>query len=453
MVVAWRSYARQLAPVGWTFRSTAGMSVQVLDESVNRILWRWQVSIAAALLIGYTGYYLCRSNLAVAAPLMIADGIADRRAIGTISSAGVLSYALGKLVTGFLGDLVGGRTMFLVGLFGSVVATMLFGFGSSVGWFVAIWIINRFFQSAGWGGLVNIASHWFPAARYGMVMAMLSLSFLFGDAIGRYFLGSLIAGGLSWRSVFLVAAAVLAAIGAHSIVTLRSTPKEIGLPEPEAEPTSLFQGDRTIGLRELLTTYRSSMALWLVCVISFGLTLVREAFNIWTPAYLVDAHGLSAAAAAQCSSIFPFVGGFSTLATGWSSDRVGNGNRIAIAVPCLFFCTISLFVLAAVGSSGHLFLALAAIANVAVWLLGPYSLLAGAMALELGGRQGSATAAGLIDTAGYLGAAFSGFAIGRLVDAGGWSAAFQALAIVAGASAVAATVYWYRQHFRRSAAC
>ena len=216
------------------------MSVQVLEASVERVLWRWQVSIAAALLVGYTGYYLCRSNLAVAAPLMIADGIVDRRAIGTISSAGVLSYALGKLVTGFMGDLAGGRTMFLVGLFGSVIATMLFGLGSTVGWFVTIWVINRFVQSAGWGGLVNIASHWFPAARYGTVMAVLSLSFLFGDAIGRYLLGSLIAGGMSWRSVFLVAAAVLAAIGAHSVVTLRSTPRRSGCPSRKRNPRACF---------------------------------------------------------------------------------------------------------------------------------------------------------------------------------------------------------------------
>jgi hypothetical protein len=40
-------------------------------------------------------------------------------------------------------------------------------------------------DSAGWGGLVKVASHWFSSRRYGTVMAVLSLSFLFGDAIGR----------------------------------------------------------------------------------------------------------------------------------------------------------------------------------------------------------------------------------------------------------------------------
>jgi phosphonatase-like hydrolase len=60
---------------------------------------------------------------------------------------------------------------------------------------------------------------------------------------------------------------------------------------------------------------------------------------------------------------------------------------------------------------------------VAFFVISPYSLLAGAIAVELGGRRGSATAAGLIDTAGYLGAVASGVVIGTLAQHQGWPAA------------------------------
>jgi len=36
-------------------------------------LQRWQLRTAASLSIGYSAYYLCRSNLAVAAPLLIRE--------------------------------------------------------------------------------------------------------------------------------------------------------------------------------------------------------------------------------------------------------------------------------------------------------------------------------------------------------------------------------------------
>lgn len=37
------------------------------------ILQRWQWRTAASLFVGYGAYYLCRSNLAVAAPLLIRE--------------------------------------------------------------------------------------------------------------------------------------------------------------------------------------------------------------------------------------------------------------------------------------------------------------------------------------------------------------------------------------------
>jgi len=43
------------------------------------------------------------------------------------------------------------------------------------------------------------------------------------------------------------------------------------------------------------------------------------------------------------------------------------------------------------------------VAAIGFLVIGPYSFFAGAMSLDFGGRQGSATASGLIDGIGYLG--------------------------------------------------
>ena len=415
-------------------------------------LRRWQAVTGAALLLGYMGYYVCRSNLSVATPALISEfanrGV-DRQAIGAVSSTGVFFYAVGKLITGVSGDFAGGRTMFLTGLFGSVAATVMFGAGSGLAVFVAAWGLNRFVQSAGWGGLVKIASHWFSAKQYGTVMAVLSLSYLFGDAIGRYVLGSLLSNGATWRMLFLIAAAILALIGVIVAAALRSSPRDVGCQEPDVNAANVYGVAGAEGtpanLRDLLLPYVTAPSFWLVCGISCGLTLIREAFNAWIPTYLVDVHGLSAGRAAQYSSLFPFVGGVSTLAAGFASDRVGRGNRIAVAAPCLLLCSASLLALAS--TSRSLSGSVWAIIGVAFWLLGPYSLLAGAVALDFGGRRGSATAAGLIDTAGYLGAVLSGFAVGRIVETSGWPSAFRALAAVAAATLIAALAYG-RRHAR-----
>jgi len=243
----------------------------------------------------------------------------------------------------------------------------------------------------------------------------------------------------------MIAAAILAVIGAFDWLVLRASPRDVGCPEPEVNRANVYGLAGSEGspssLRDLLMPYATAMSFWLVCAISCGLTLIREAFNAWIPAYLVDVHGLSVGRAAQFSSLFPFVGGLSTLAAGFASDRVRHGNRIAILAPCLLLCVGSLLALAVASSSRSLTGSLWAIIFVAFWLLGPYSLLAGAVALDFGGRRGSATAAGLIDSAGYLGAVLSGYAVGRIVEGSGWPAAFRALAVVAGMTLIAAVVY------------
>src|SRR5262249_55045531 len=69
---------------------------------------RWEAATAASLLVGYAGYYVCRSNLSVVAPQLLAEfgprGF-DKAALGLVSSAGVLAYAGGKALNGVAGDL------------------------------------------------------------------------------------------------------------------------------------------------------------------------------------------------------------------------------------------------------------------------------------------------------------------------------------------------------------
>ncbi|HJZ76493.1 MAG TPA: MFS transporter [Vicinamibacterales bacterium] len=399
------------------------------------------------MLAGYAGYYVCRSNLSVVAPQLLSEfgpiGV-DKAALGLVASAGVLAYAVGKAFNGVVIDVVGGRRMFLAGMAGSIVATLAFATTGSVSAFVALWALNRFIQSMGWSALVKVAAHWYEPRRYGRVMAMLSLSFLFGDGLGRLWLGSLVARGVGWRTIFVAAAATLAVVAAVCARVLHESPRDLGLPEPPVSARNVFAGDggesRAAGVADVLAPYLRSPAFWLVCLVSLGLTLVREAFNAWTPTYLVEVYGLTVGDAAQKSSLFPLVGGVSVLCVGAWSDRARH--RLALAVPLLCTGAAALVAIASGTVMHSERLGLVLLGAVAFFVIGPYSLLAGAIAVDLGGRRGSATAAGLIDTAGYLGAVASGVVVGSLAEHQGWAVAFRLLAVVTVVSAGACAVCW-----------
>jgi phosphonate degradation associated HDIG domain protein len=186
-----------------------------------------------------------------------------------------------------------------------------------------------------------------------------------------------------------------------------------------------------------------------VCALSLGLTLLREAFNTWTPTYFAEGLGLSRADAAGASALFPFFGGISVLLAGFLGDRLGRAGRAWIILGGLAFAGLGLLALGLGDFGGSPRGPIALVASVAFCLLGPYSYLAGAISLDLGGKQGGATASGFVDSAGYLGGAFAGWGLARTSLAFGWRGVFLVLAGIAWASATVASIYLLAQ--RRAA--
>ncbi|QDU00142.1 MFS transporter [Gimesia aquarii] len=417
---------------------------------------KWQRMTLLSLFLGYVGYYICRSNLAVATPLLLKEGF-TKIEMGTVASAGIILYTVGKIINGYLADFLGGRLLFLMGMICSILFSILFGLASGLIFFIFLWACNRFFQSMGWVALVKTASRWFPVERHATVMAILSLSFLFGDAFARFYLGSLISIGenysllgflTDWRTVFFVAAFSLTLIAVFVYRTLNSSPVDVGLPEPDANPMNVFgeEGNHAerISIKAVLKPLLASPLFWLICIMNFSLTLVRETFNFWTPTFLNEVARFDIGSAAIGSMLFPLVGGCSTYLAGITSDRL-RGRHGRVVLPSLVLLVLSLILLATINVSGKPILALTLLSLVAFFLMAPYSFLSGVMAIDLGGKRGCSTVAGLVDSAGYLGGILSGYTIGMIAQNYGWKMAFGGLAGVCCTAIIAGIVYWLIQ--------
>src|SRR5580692_125406 len=182
----------------------------------NRPLRMRQSVVILLLFGGYGSLYFCRADLSVATPLLVEElvthGVSHADAIirmGSIASFGVLAYALGKLFLTGLGDFWGGRINFLIGLGGAASFTLMFASGLSLPVFTVAWIGNRLTQSISWAGLIKVSSKWFDFSSYGMIIGILSISYLVGDAAARQWMGMLIEHGFGWRILFYFAAAVV----------------------------------------------------------------------------------------------------------------------------------------------------------------------------------------------------------------------------------------------------
>ncbi len=419
-------------------------------EPVRGTRWtRGQIVTLAALTLGYTGFYLCRSNYSVAKPKLLEEfgpsGL-DKTDLGDIDSLGTLCYAGGKVVAGIGADFVSAKGVFVGAMLASIAATIAFAMSGGKAGFLASWCVNRVVQSSGWGALTKIASHWFAPSQYGRAMAILALSYFFGDAFARLLYGELLAGGMGWRGLYAVGAASLGAIALACILVVRNDPRDAGEPAIDAGTASVFGAKGNVskpeGLLDLLVPFLTSPSFWLVCLMSAGLTFARETFNAWTPTYLKEQMSLSAADAARSSSLFPLFGGISVLFAGWISDRLFGGRRGLVMFLMLLPATACLLGLAALGPESPRWMPRVLIAAVALSMLGPYAFLSGAIALDIGSKRGSATAAGLVDAVGYFAGVMAGRPIASIAQERGWGAAFTTLAVALGVVTVAAGAYW-----------
>ena len=424
----------------------------------QRITGRHVLTISL-LALGYSGYYFCRSDYSVALPLILAEQVkhgvdahvAEIR-LGSIASLGVLAYAIGKFPSGAIADKFGGRRNFLGGMIGAILFTLLFMIGGGFPIFTLAWIGNRFVQSLGWAGLVKITSRWFSYSTYGSVMAILSLSYLFGDAVSRGVMSLLLAHGMGWRGLFIAGASLLAVLLVCNLIFLRESPAAYNLPLPEESPLNLFNSAKEnrnqSSTAAIFRTLLSSSAFWLVCILSLGTTLLRETFNLWMPTYFTQVVGMTNAQAASGSALFPLFGGFSVLLAGFLSDSLGTEGRSRILFAGLSLCVLALVGLAHVPMHAPRLLPLVLVSAVAFLLIGPYSYLAGAMSLDFGGKEGSATASGLIDGVGYLAGVLSGNGMAHIAVTYGWQAMFLVLAAVAASSSVVAGIALWQQRRR-----
>jgi sugar phosphate permease len=423
-----------------------------IPQNELRSLRNWRLSTFWVCLIGYIGYYICRANLSAAFPLMSQTFGYSNEELAWIALTSELAYAVGKFINGPLGDRIGGKKIFLLGMLGAIVCNIAFAAGSSLMYFIVAWCLCRFFLSMGWGGLAKMIGNWYEPERNGTIMGWISLNFQFGGVVATLIAGFIVAQGGRWQDVFVIPAFILGGIMLCSYFAAKDSPQEV-LPGTKfgqspvgrvAIAKSSIESDkeRSPTLKIIkgllrLPLYRH------VLVFSFFTTFLRSIFFFWTPKLLVDI-GLGTAEGIFKSALFPFLGCLGTILLGWATDRYAkNGDRARMMWIMLVGLSASLFALSIlIGAKGEHNLPYPAIVTLisfsGFFLLGPYSMSSGALTLDIAGPEAAGTCTGLIDGLGYIGGALSVWLAGRISDSLGWGQVFLLLGVVAVLSTLSA---------------
>ncbi|HEY4199219.1 MAG TPA: DHA2 family efflux MFS transporter permease subunit [Devosiaceae bacterium] len=143
----------------------------------------------------------------VAIPSMQANLGAEPSQIEWVVAAFVLAFALGLLPFGRLGDIVGRKRMFLIGVSLFTLGSLLCGIAPNIELLIAARVLQGFAGSVMTPQVLALAQVIFPPKERGLAFSLFGLSAGLASVAGPVIGGALIAGnfwGLDWRPIFLV---------------------------------------------------------------------------------------------------------------------------------------------------------------------------------------------------------------------------------------------------------
>jgi len=345
------------------------------------------------LWLTYASFYLCRLNFSAAIPLIQRDFDLTNIETGRIMGALLIAYGIGQFVNGALADRFGVRVVVFLGMMGSVLANVMFGFAGGVAAMVALWSLNGYFQSVGWPGVIRVSAHWFPSESRGRMLGLLATSYQFGN-IASWLISSLLVGwlALSFRSLFIVPSILMAAVAIFFVLRVRESPETERCRAPYAE--------RAASLRDLFAAMFSQRGVWFIAFAYLFLCVVRFGFLTWAIDYL-SSQGGGVGAATLKASIIPAGGCLGTIAAGWISDRFFRCRRAPVAI--LFLVSLALLIVLFAWSGRGVPVQIALLLAIGFTIHGPEMLIVSASAADLG-KKIAATASGFINSMGHIGA-------------------------------------------------
>jgi sugar phosphate permease len=376
--------------------------------------------------ITYAGFYLCRKNLSIALPLLA--GVAGLRSfqLANIVFGYSFLYAVGQFGCGFLSDKIGPKRVVGAGLLIIVGSNVMMGLHASVTWLLLFACLNGAGQSTGWSGLVKTMASWFSYENRGVVMAWWGTNYVLGGFLATAFATWAVSQNsplihLGWARGFLFPALLLAIIIPFFFLNVSDSPATAGNLFDQREGRHSEIPSRT-SWADLAMLLRKP-SLWTIGTSYFFLELCRYALMFWLPYYMVLRLHYEVQAAGYLSSLYELVGIGGALLAGYVSDKFNQSRRAPVSAVMLGGLSLVMLlqpVLVHAGLAG-----MGVVISLAGFLsYGPDTLLSGAAAQDVGETRAAATASGLIDGIGHLGALVSPYLVIFVSERYGWDRLF-----------------------------
>ena len=409
-------------------------------------------------MIGYAMFYFVRKNFSFAIPLLNQEYGISNASFGIIMTIGGLIYGVSKFVNGILADRTNARWHLVIGLSVCVLTSILFGFADKISMFFTgsgqdgdfirgmvivmgvLYMINQIFQGCGFAPCNHLMVSWVPPRELATKMSIWNTS----HSVGAFVVAVICGYITRWQLCFWVPA-MIAFVGIFFIIlSLRDTPKSVGLPElpkVKGELDDNQQKDPKAFRHFLIKKVFLNPVIWVLAVTDLFVYIVRFAILDWGPSML-SGMGLSKELTGWTVAVFEIAGCAGMLCAGYISDKFfkSRSQRVcAVEMALVAVCLVGLHFLQD-ADMPIMFLILLALAGFLIY--GPQALL-GVTAANIATKRAASSAVGLIGLMSYLSTIITGFGFGALADKfGGWGWIFITMGAIAAVGTVLILSVW-----------
>lgn len=374
----------------------------------------------------YTVVYFCRTNLSLALDDLIELLSISKSTAGLIGTVFFWAYALGQLLSGWLGSRYSLKKIIAAGLVLSGCANL--GIACSHHYLPVLlcWMLNGLALSLMWPSIVGIASQWFSPEEYGKVFIYLNLPTTAGYLISWGMLGP-IRNIFGWRPVFWIPTLAAGIFTVIWIAMAKDSPLQAGFRadfvRPKKQPESLPQQGNQPLWRILCTM---TMFIFAVLVLIQGST--RESLNLWAPSMLNEAgKGLPEWMVSGGLMLVQLFSTAGLLITGWMLRGRQDGFD-SLFILLLAFGAACSWILALF--HGNFFVSLTMMGLMLGVLYGTSGTLTTLVPLRFAATGHSTAVTGILNFTAYLGAALGGVLSGFVSGRWGWERVYLLWAVL-----------------------
>lgn len=361
------------------------------------------ILIGSLCSISYLAVYIARNILSVVTPQMIEAGYTEAY-IGSISSLYFISYAIGQLINGFIGDKIRAKWMLFMGLSGAACTNLLFSLippSQPVPAMIA-YAMTGFALSMIYGPIMKVVSENTEPVH----ATRCALGFTFADFFGSPTAG-ILATFLAWQTVFSVGSGMLLLMAILGFLCFTAFERKKVIQYGLFPKKEKGKGSLKLLLQRHIVKFS---------IISVLTGIVRTSVMFWLPTYISQHLSFSPKSATSIFTVASFIISLTTFVAIFIYERLRyNMDKTILLMfsSSAFFFTLTYFVKHPAVNIVALVLAIMSSNGAATMLFSRYL-----PSLRDTGIVSSVT--GYIDFLSYMAAALANLIFANAVAGIGW---------------------------------